>query len=61
LDIGLYCAWIAIFVGAAANTETGFLAVIGVADVCLHEAEVLPLRGGDHALHFIEVALVAGG
>jgi hypothetical protein len=31
-----------------------------VADICLHEAEILPLRWVDYTLNFIEVALVAG-
>jgi hypothetical protein len=37
------------------------LAVFQIADITLNELEVSPLRGCDYALHFVQVALVAGG
>lgn len=43
------------------HTLASALAVGQLADVALDEAEVGPLGGGDKGLHFIEVALVAGG
>ena len=39
----------------------GCSAVFQLADVALDEVEVGPLGGGDQALHFVQVALVAGG
>jgi len=39
----------------------GLPAVAQVADVAFDESEARPLRGRDQALHFIQVALVAGG
>ncbi len=39
----------------------GTLAVGQLADVTFNEAEVGPLVWGDQGLHFIQVALVAGG
>lgn len=41
-------------------SHSGF-AVGQLADVAFNEAEVGPLVWGDEGLHFIEVALVAGG
>ena len=43
------------------HASGGLLAIVQVTDVTLDELEVVPLRGGDQALHFIQVALVAGG
>ena len=40
---------------------TGACAVFQRADVAFDELEAGPLRGGDEPLHFIQVALVAGG
>ena len=45
----------------AMTMHHGFLAIGEVADVALDEVEVFPLGGGDQGLHFVQVALVAGG
>src|SRR5450830_1279777 len=43
------------------DARAGFLAIVQVANVALDELETGPLLGGDQGLHFIQVALVAGG
>ena len=43
------------------GTSNGFFAVFQVADVAFDEGEVGPLVGGDFALDFVQVVLVAGG
>ena len=49
------------FVKDVVNSFACLLAISQVADVAVYEAEVGPLRGGDEGLHFVQVALVAGG
>jgi hypothetical protein len=43
------------------NPVTGALAIGQLANVAPNKVEVGPLCGGDKGLHFIKVALVAGG